>query len=113
MTQIRKESLDFEAVLRRHGTVEQIKKFSRETLPDVKTHLTTMQHAIKTKDPQNLERLARILVDTLTDLSPPAALDLALLLVRQGRSGILTESPQTIELLKNAINRLQKTIATL
>ncbi|MFT5368293.1 MAG: hypothetical protein ACI8V2_003257 [Candidatus Latescibacterota bacterium] len=110
---VRTESLDLVAALRRHGTAQEFKQQAQKILRTSQAHLAMMRLAIETDDAQNLERFASLLVNTFTLLSPPAALDLSLMLERQGRAKQLTDASQTIKLLDIEFNRLQTTIANL
>jgi len=110
---IRCESLDQEAALQRHGSAQQLKKRASEILPLCQRHLNIMRLAFTTQNPEMLEQIAHDLVTLLGELSPPAALDIALQIERMARIKNLAETDIVINHFEKELTKLQELFAHL
>ena len=104
---IRCESFDQEAALQRHGTTPQLQKRALEILPLCHRSLNIMRLAFTTQNSQILEQTAHDIVSLLGELSPPAALDLALQIEKVARTHNLVDIGATIDRFEEELNKLQ------
>lgn len=104
---IRCESFDQEAALQRHGTAPQVQKRAHEILPLCHRNLSIMRVAITTQNSDILEQTAHDLVTLLGELSPPAALDLALQIEKFARTRHITDIDAIIDRFEAELDKLQ------